>query len=87
MYITINNIIGSKTIALSYPIKNFDSRKEIAVISLSSDNFQYETEKAFLFIPPISAGDKKLIESKTYVGRELIFFLGMVDFTDLVNND
>ena len=27
MYITINDIIGEKTIDLSYPIQNFDSSK------------------------------------------------------------
>ena len=38
MYITINDIKGEKTIDLSYPIRNFDSRKEIAVVSLFSKN-------------------------------------------------
>ena len=53
MYITIYNITGSKRIDLSYPIKNFGSSKEIAVITMLCDNFQYEVEKAFTFIPPI----------------------------------
>ena len=39
MYITINNIIGEKTIDLSYPI---NSRKEIAVVSMFSDDVQYK---------------------------------------------
>ena len=72
MYITINNVMGEKTIDLSYPIH---SSKEIAVISLFSDNIQYEVEKAFTFIPPISPGDKKLILSRPYAGRESISFL------------
>ena len=38
MYITINDIIGEKRIDLSYPIY---PRKEIAVISMLSDNVQY----------------------------------------------
>ena len=46
MYITINDIIGSKTIDLTYPIH---PRKEalgprcaeIAVVSMLSDNVQY----------------------------------------------
>ena len=42
IYITINNITGEKTINLSYPIRDFDSGKEIAVISMLSDNVQYE---------------------------------------------
>ena len=38
----INNIIGEKTIYLSYPIY---PRKEIAVISMLSDNTQYEIKE------------------------------------------
>ena len=87
MYITINEVKGEKRMDLSYPIKNFDSSKEIAVISLFSDNFLYEVEKAFTSIPPNSPGDKVLIPSRTYAGRELISILGMVDLTDIVNND
>ena len=34
MYITIDDIIGEKTINLSYPIQNFNSSKEVAVISI-----------------------------------------------------
>ena len=45
MYITISDIIGSKTIDLSYPIWNFGSSKEIAVISMLSENTQYEMTK------------------------------------------
>ena len=81
----INNIIDEKTIDLSYSIKNFDSA-EIAVIAMFSENIRYEVKKAFTFIPSVSPGDKVLIESKTYAGRELISALGgIVDLTDLVN--
>ena len=45
MYITINDIIGEKTIDLSYPIKNFDSSKEVAVVRMLSDNIQYKMTK------------------------------------------
>ena len=52
MYITINDIIGEKTIDLSYSILNFGSTtgrgkasKEIAVISMLSKNTQYEMTK------------------------------------------
>ena len=47
MYITINDIIGEKTIDLSYPIQNFDSSKEVAVVSSISDNIQYEMTEPF----------------------------------------
>ena len=75
MYITINGIIGVKTIDLSYPIH---SGKEIAVISMLSDNIQYEIIKPHTIIDNIS-GDKKLILSRTYKGKELISILeGMI---------
>ena len=45
MYITINDIIGEKTIDLTYSINNFDSSKEIAVISMISNNTQYEIKE------------------------------------------
>ena len=41
MYVTINNIIGSKRINLSYPIYSINQRKEIAVVIMLSDNVQY----------------------------------------------
>ena len=47
MYITINDIIGEKTIDLSYPIQNFDSSKEVAVISMFSNNIQYKVTETF----------------------------------------
>ena len=45
MYIAINDIIGEKTIDLSYSIQNFGSSKEIAVISMLSKNTQCEMAK------------------------------------------
>ena len=46
MYITINDIIGEKTIDLSYPIQGREAPEgprsmEIALISMLSDNVQY----------------------------------------------
>ena len=38
MYITINDVIGEKTIDLSYPIR---SGREVAVVSMHSNNAQY----------------------------------------------
>ena len=42
MYIMINNVIGEKRIDLFYPIKNFNSGKDVAIVSLFSDNINYE---------------------------------------------
>ena len=47
MYITIDDVIGEKTIDLSYPIQNFNSSKKVAVISMFSDNIQYQVTETF----------------------------------------
>ena len=60
MYITINNIKGEKRIDLSYSIQNFDSRMEIAVIRMLSDNVQYQILKLHLVMGPI-LDTKKMI--------------------------
>ena len=60
MYITINNVVGEKTIDLSYPIH---SGKEVAVIKVSSENVQYEITKSHEIMDDISPGERKLILS------------------------
>ena len=78
MYIKINDVKGEKQIDLSYPIKNFDFA-EIAVVSLFSDNVQYQVLKLRSVMDPIS-DTKKMIPSRTYAGRELLSMLdGMVE--------
>ena len=47
MYITIDDVIGEKMIDLSYPIQNFDFSKEVAVVSMLSDNIQYRVTETF----------------------------------------
>ena len=80
----INNIKGEKRIDLSYPIH---SGKEIAVISMISDDIQYNTLKPHTIIDNIS-GDEKLILNRTYAGRELLSMLeGMIELTQFVNDD
>ena len=88
MYITINSIVGEKRIDISYPIWNFDSSKEVTVITMLSDNAQYEIAKPRTIIDSISPGNEKLILSKTYEGRELLSILeGMIELTQFVNDD
>ena len=88
MYIVINNVIGEKRIDLSYPIRNFDSGKEVAVIGMLSDNVQYEIIKPHTIIDSISPGNEKRILSRTYAGRELISVLeGMIELTQFVNDE
>ena len=69
MFITINDIIGEKTIYLSYPIRNFDSSKEIAVVSMFSDNIQYEMTKP-LGLKLVDGSEKQIVK-KAYTIREI----------------
>ena len=94
MYITINNIIGEKTIDLSYPIHSSKealegSRStEVAVITMLSNNIQYNILKPHTIIDDISLDNKKLTLSKTYAGRELLSILeGVTAFTQFVNDE
>ena len=68
MYITINDIEGDKMIDLSYPIRNFGSSKEIAVVSLFSKNVQHWV-----------TGDNLKFELKT--GKKVLLLKGMM-YTD-----
>ena len=87
MYILINDVIGEKTIDLSYSIQNFNSIKEVAVIRILSDNVQYHLLKLRSVMDPIS-GTKKMIPSRTYAGRELLFMLeGMVELREFLVDD
>ena len=84
MYITINNVIGEKTINLYYPIC---SDKEVAVVRMLSDNVQYQILKLRAVMDPIS-DTKKMIPSRTYAGRELLSILeGMVELNGFLVDD
>ena len=87
MYITINNIKGSKRNDLCYSIQSSDSDKEIAVIKMLSDNVKYEILKLCAVMDPIS-NTKKMIPSGTYAGRELLSIVeGMVDLNEFLVGD
>ena len=93
MYITINDIKGEKRIDLSYPIRSGKEAPkeprsaEIAVITMLSDNIQYEIIKPRTIMDPI-LDNKKLILSKTYAGRELISMLeGVVELSHFEADD
>ena len=47
MYMTIDNIIGGNRIDLTYPIKG----KEVTVVSIFSDNIQYQVKKLLKLWP------------------------------------
>ena len=85
MYITINDIIGEKMIDLSYPIQNFDSSKEAAVISMFSDNIQHEmTEPLNL---KLIDGSKKQILNGSYTKREIDAIVGRKHILEDLSND
>ena len=68
MYVTINDI-GEKRIELSYPIKNFDSSKEVAVAGLFNDNIQHEFSDPWTIDLNLRS---KWMDAGTYMRRELI---------------
>ena len=81
----INDVIGEKTIDLSYSIP---SGKEMAVIKVLSDNMQYKVIKSHSIVDYISPENEKLILSGTYAGRELISILGgMIELTQFGNDN
>ena len=85
MYIKINDVIGEKMIDLSYPIQNFGSSKEIAVISMLSENTQYEMTKPLKL--KLVDGSEKEVLSKTYTSIELNAFVkGKHIISDLDND-
>ena len=70
MYIAINDIIGSKRIDLSYPIKD----KDKAVISLLSNNVQYWLQGS---IEGLLKTSKKIVLNKgVYTDKELNSLIG-----------
>ena len=78
MYITINDVIGSKTIDLSYPIcptvERGKARKEIAVVSMFSNNVQYWLQGS---IEVLLKTSKKIVLNKgVYTDKELNSLIG-----------
>ena len=85
MYITINDIKGEKTIDLSYPIQNFDSSKEVAVVRMLSDNIQYKMTKP-LGLKLVDGSEKQILNG-SYTKRELDVIVGRKHtLTDLSND-
>ena len=85
MYITINDIKGEKTIDLSYPIQNFDSSKEVAVVRMLSNNIQYKVTKPLGL--QLVDGSKKQILNGSYTKRELDTIVGRKHILTDLSND
>ena len=79
MYITINDVIGEKTIDLSYPIHltagQGEARKEIAVVSMHISNSQILLHRSIevLFI----TGKKIVLNKGLYMDKELNSLIGL----------
>ena len=71
MYITINDIIGEKTIDLSYPIY---PKKEIAVVSMHSNNSQILLQKSMEVL--FYVGKKIVLNEGVYMDKELDSLIG-----------
>ena len=85
MYITINDTIGEKTIDLSYPVQNFDSSKEVAVVSMFSDNIQYKVTKTFN-LKWIDNNEKQILNG-SYTKREIDALVGRKHILADLSND
>ena len=72
-------------IDLSYSIRNFDFSKEIAVISMLSENTQYEMTKPLKL--KLVDGSEKEVVSKTYTSRELNAFVERKHIMSDLNNN
>ena len=69
MYITITDVMGKKRIDLAYLIWNLDSSKEVAIVSMFSDNVQYQIREP-LKVQLITNKENQLPEG-VFMDREL----------------
>ena len=79
MYITINDVIGGKTIDLSYPIHSTagrgEARKEIAVVSMHSSNSQILLHRSIEVL--LKTGKKIVLNREVCMDKELNSLIGM----------
>ena len=87
MYIMINDIKGEKTIDLSYSIQNFDSSKEIAVVSLFSKNVQYWVTGDNLKFELKTGKEVSLLKGMMYTNEELNAMIGLEYKSTMLHNN
>ena len=76
MYITINDVIGEKTIDLSYPIHPTAGRgKKIAVVSMHISNSQILLHRSIEVL--LKTGKKIVLNKGVYTDKELNSLIGM----------
>ena len=71
MYITINNVIGTKRIDLSYPIQG----KEVAVVIMFSNNVQYWLKEPMKIL--LKMGKEMELKKEVYMDKELNAMIGL----------
>ena len=81
MYITINDVIGEKTIDLSYPIY---PEKEIAVVSMFSNNSQILLQKSMEVL--LYTGKKIVLNKGIYTDKELDSLIGTELKSQMLNS-
>ena len=69
MYITITDTVGEKRIDQAYLIRNLDSSKEVAVISMFSDNIQYQIRQPLKEL--LIMNEEKQLPEGVFTDREL----------------
>ena len=78
MYIMINDVIGKKTIDLSYPIypnaRRGEAKKEIAVVSMFSNKSQILLQKSMEVL--LYMGKKIVLDKGVYTDKELDSLIG-----------
>ena len=87
MYIRINDIEGEKMIDLSYPIRNFGSSKEIAVVSLFSKNVQYWVTRDNLKFELKTSKKVSLLKGTMYADEELNAMIGVEYKLTMLHNN
>ena len=70
MYITIIDAVGEKRVNLAFPIWG----KEVAVISMFSDNIQYQMRESLNLL--LIMNEEKLLPKRKFMGSELSMFAG-----------
>ena len=70
MYITINDVIGTKTSNLSYPIRG----KGVAVVSMLSDNVQYWLKGPIKVL--LKTGEEIALNKGPYTDKEISLLIG-----------
>ena len=70
MYITVTNVMDDKRIDFAYLIQG----KKVAVISMFSDNIQYQKREPLNLL--LITNEEKLLLKGEFMGRELSTFVG-----------